>query len=329
MKKRIISAIGAALLSATILATSASAAQKTIGLTAAKTAALEYAGLGTNEVTFKKARLDTDDGQSVYEIKYVTTNAQYEYDVDAYSGEVLQYDYELLRSSWGSTTGTAIGLNAARNLALADAGFALKDVTVSKLKLEREDGVSVYDVSFSTADAKYSYELLASNGKILSCDIEWFAFVQDDSTATDYVGLSTAKAVALADAGVNSANAEFIKARLDYDDGRAEYEIEFVANNTKYEYEIDALSGKVLKSDVESSGSSSSKNYIGLEAAKAAALERAGLSASEVSGLKASFDYDDGRAEYEVEFRSGRYEYECKVDALSGRILEWDREWDD
>ena len=56
--------------------------------------------------------------------------------------------------------------------------------------------------------------------------------------------------------------------------------------------------------------------------AKTAALEYAGLTDSEVKFTKAELDYDDGKAEYEIEFYYGRKEYEMKIDAYSGKIIE-------
>ena len=35
-------------------------------------------------------------------------------------------------------------------------------------------------------------------------------------------------------------------------------------------------------------------------------------------------DYDDGRAEYEVEIRAGQTEYELKIDASTGTVLEYE-----
>ena len=37
-------------------------------------------------------------------------------------------------------------------------------------------------------------------------------------------------------------------------------------------------------------------------------------------------DYDDGRLEYEVEFRTADTEYECTVDAATGDVFEFDSE---
>ena len=43
---------------------------------------------------------------------------------------------------------------------------------------------------------------------------------------------------------------------------------------------------------------------------------------------KAKLDWDDGRQEYEVEFRQGRTEYDYTIDATTGAILESDRDRD-
>ena len=62
-----------------------------------------------------------------------------------------------------------------------------------------------------------------------------------------------AKKIALDKAGVTAAEATFTKARLDYDDGREEYEFEFFANGREFDIDVDANTGRVVKFDVERS----------------------------------------------------------------------------
>ena len=62
-----------------------------------------------------------------------------------------------------------------------------------------------------------------------------------------------AKQIALKEAGVTAAEATFTKARLDYDDGRDEYEFEFFANGKEFDIDVDADTGRVVKFDVERS----------------------------------------------------------------------------
>ena len=60
-----------------------------------------------------------------------------------------------------------------------------------------------------------------------------------------------AKQIALDKAGVTAAEATFTKAKLDYDDGREEYEFEFYANGKEYDVDVNARTGKVVKFEVE------------------------------------------------------------------------------
>jgi uncharacterized membrane protein YkoI len=61
----------------------------------------------------------------------------------------------------------------------------------------------------------------------------------------------------------------------------------------------------------------------------AIALEHAGLTEEQVSYLNANLDRDNGRWVYEIEFREGRIEYECAVNASNGKIVDFDKDWDD
>ena len=65
------------------------------------------------------------------------------------------------------------------------------------------------------------------------------------------------------------------------------------------------------------------------ENAQAIALEHAGLTADQVTHLRAEFDRDDGIPEYDVEFRQDRWEYEYEIHAETGAILSAEKDWDD
>ena len=164
---------------------------------------------------------------------------------------------------------------------------------------------------------------------------------QGSTTASgDYISVDRAKQIALNDAGVKESNAVFLRANLDWDDGRMQYEVEFYSGNTEYDYDIDAVTGAILSSDrdmedfqiwnggtsrpsgsTSSSGSSNSGNYITAERAKQIALAEC-PSGSTV--YKCQFDWDDGRAQYEVEIRNGWTEYDFEIDAVTGTIFSRD-----
>ncbi len=60
------------------------------------------------------------------------------------------------------------------------------------------------------------------------------------------------KAIALKAAGVNEKDAAFTKVAREFDDGREKYEIEFVAGEQEYSYDIDAYNGDIIESERES-----------------------------------------------------------------------------
>ena len=86
--------------------------------------------------------------------------------------------------------------------------------------------------------------------------------------------------------------------------------------------------GQVV-SGVASTGTASHKQYIGEERAKKLALDRADLSASEVSFIKIKLDIDDGLAVYEIEFASNGVEYDVDVNATTGDIVKFGADRDD
>lgn len=54
--------------------------------------ALAHAGLSGNQVTVTKAELDTDDSVAEYEIEFLSGGFEYEYEIDAYSGAILEWE---------------------------------------------------------------------------------------------------------------------------------------------------------------------------------------------------------------------------------------------
>ena len=176
------------------------------------------------------------------------------------------------------------------------------------------------------AGMEVSYDSATDTVELVTADR--VASQKPDSSS--YITQSRAKKIALADAGVKAANAVFLKASLDWDDGRAQYEVEFYSGNTEYDYDIDALTGAILSSDREledfdiGTVSSSSGKVISAEKAKSIALNRAPSGSTVV---KCQLDRDDGRTIYELELRNGWTEYECDIDANTGTILKWESDF--
>ena len=84
----------------------------------------------------------------------------------------------------------------------------------------------------------------------------------------------------------------------------------------------------LLTGCVSAAGQASDNATITAQQAKTIALEQAGLTAEQVTGLRAELDRDDGRLEWDVDFHSGGYEYDYTIHAKTGEILDIDKEKD-
>ena len=69
------------------------AASSVISVDKAKQIALSHAGV--SGASFKKVKLDTDDGVRVYEIEFKVGNVEYDYDIDASSGAIISSSSEI------------------------------------------------------------------------------------------------------------------------------------------------------------------------------------------------------------------------------------------
>ncbi len=224
----------------------------------AKEIALTNAGLTEDEVTFAATELDVDDGVRVYEITFYTDSAEYEYDVDIMSGEIHAMSQEIFSAAEPTRPGdrlasaadsAATGIEAAKETALADAGLTADQVTFTKAKLERDDGIAVYEIEFVTDSAEYDYEINASTGAIIGREMESFTAASD--TSSDAISVDEAKEIAAVHAGYTVDQVTFTKAKLERDDGIQMYEIEFIVDGMEYEYEIRASNGTILEYESE------------------------------------------------------------------------------
>ena len=152
------------------------------------------------------------------------------------------------------------------------------------------------------------------------------------TTAQTVTGIGTvdeaaAQKIALEHAGVAAADATITESKLDYEDGRQVYDIEWYAGGAKYDYEIAADTGEIISSGYEGNTAGTDGNNITVSEAdaKKTALDRvSGATDKDIYEWK--LDYDDGRPEYEGKIIYGGTEYEFTIDAATGSVMEWDAE---
>ena len=141
----------------------------------AKEIALTDAGLTEANVTFVKTELDTDNGRQEYEIEFYSGNKEYDYEIDASTGEILSFDSDVENYSISSNmqlgqTNTYIGEEKARSIALARVPGATESNI--RLHLDTEDGVAVYEGSIVYNNVEYEFEIDAATGKIVKWSSE-------------------------------------------------------------------------------------------------------------------------------------------------------------
>ncbi len=241
----------------------------------------------------------------------------------------------------------------AKEIAMQHANVPAKETKFIIAKLDWEDGIPVYEVEFYHGNKEYDYEINATNGNIIGFDYDAEYYtpqtpVPQTPQQNQYIGEAKAKEIALQHAGVSAKETQILFVKQDWDDGVPVYEVEFYHGNKEYDYEINATNGSIIGFDYDAeqyvpqaptptpqtpapapaqqapAPAPQQNQYIGEAKAKQIALAQAGVSANSVSGMKIKFDYDDGYAVYEIEFRQGAVEYECDIDAVNGNVLKFE-----
>ena len=153
-------------------------------------AALEKAGKAKDEVVFTEIRRDHDDGREVYDIEFtVSGEAEYDYEIDAVTGEIRGQSTEKLEKSEkpavesateaqpaadpAAATDAEITVEDAKQIALGHAGKSAGEVVFEKAKREKDDGRWIYEVEFFVEGvSEYEYEIDAATGEILEEEVE-------------------------------------------------------------------------------------------------------------------------------------------------------------
>lgn len=213
------------------------------------------------------------------------------------------------------STGNYIGETKAKQIVEADAHVS--QPVYEKIELDYEDGVMVYEIEFVKDSVEYEYDINATNGDILKKENKAKkTSSQSQTSQNNFISESKAKSIVMNHAGVSSV--KDYKIEKDKDDGVWEYEIEFTSGQKKYEYTIRATDGTILEHETENTGVVT----ITSQEAKQKALNHAGVSSTQVKDLEV--DLEDGH--YEISFETVTYEYEYKIDASSGKIIDYEKE---
>lgn len=267
--------------------------------------------------------------------------------------QVSEYGASTTTEQVAQQPATTLTGDEAAAIALAHAG--LKEADALRKEYDADDGVKHWDIDFRSGDWEYDYEIHAVTGEVLKSEKEYEpvkaapavaqthppAPVQTTPPAEEKLTKEEAQAIALKHAGLTEVTA--LRAEYDADDGVRHWDIDFRSGDWEYDYEIHAVTGKVLKGEKEydpvkpaatqatqpKQTETTTSEKLSKDKAISIALKHAGLEKSQVTRLKAEYDVDDGVPEWDVEFRVGNYEYEYEIHGKTGKIRSWDKEYDD
>lgn len=242
-----------------------------ISMEQAQTAALDAANIEAADADISSATLSEVAGVTCYKVAFTAGDYSYSYSINAETGEVLEASYRDKNAAPTDSTQTdttasgvtttptqttpstntstgAVTEAKAQEIALAHAGVKAADATITKSKLDYDDGRQVYEIEWYANGAKYDYEIAVATGEIVNSGYEAKTVVGTGSSAT--VSEATAKQTALARVS-GATDKDIYEWKLDYDDGRPEYEGKIIYGGTEYEFTIDAASGNVTEWEAE------------------------------------------------------------------------------
>ena len=136
----------------------------------ARKTALSDAGVTEEQITGIRVKKDYDDGRQVYDVEFYSDNKEYDYEIDASTGEILSSDFEIendFNKDSASDLNPAVSQEEASAAALAKVqGASEKDL---RIKLDDDDGKMIYEGDIYYNGTEYEFEIDAATGDFL----EW------------------------------------------------------------------------------------------------------------------------------------------------------------
>ena len=145
--------------------------------------ALEIAKKHSNisdDVIVEKIKLDKEHGKMIYDLKFNDGNKEFKYEVDANTGEVLDFsEEEVYRYSYNENvenrytdkTKKRLSRDQIVKIALEKVKGA-KEGDISKLALDVDHGYEVYEIVIYLNNVRYEFDLNSQTGEIVSWEEE-------------------------------------------------------------------------------------------------------------------------------------------------------------
>lgn len=249
VKIGIASALGVVVLGVgSVYAAHTVAKNNAIGEEAAKGFAYLDAGVAETDVRYANVEFEFKNGTYAYDVDFATDKAEYEYLIKSSDGSVLEKEVEVAKFE---TTAETVATSEKESLSETKeeptepqeaAPTKPQEVAPTESQVEKPAQYEPQEVPDKSQREEPTEPVNKTNGP-------------KEEATRECMSVDSAKLIALTKAGVaEDSSVRFSKAKLENDDGSVHYEIEFYVGNVEYEYEIDAVTGKILEESIERKG---------------------------------------------------------------------------
>ena len=185
-----------------------------------------------------------------------------------------------------------------------------------------------YDVSLYYNNREYDFKVDATTGNIIVTNYYKNNTVNEEITTNNTYDNDEALNIILKEENLSLNDIQLTRKIQKIDDNKLIYEINFIYNNKKYDYEVDATTGAIIKKEVENNEYITNPTAeITEDEAWNIVLTDAKLKKSDIKTIQSILKYDDHILVYEIKFYYQDFEYEYKISAQTGSIIDFERDY--
>lgn len=193
------------------------------------------AGIESDNISEIYTRLEHKHGQYEYDIKFDINNTEYSYEIRAQDGSVISKEIE-----YENTDDDKKKLQTTDQF---DQRTQTDSQETNETPAEAYDQLEPENLDQTAAGTPTKPEETSTQPGPEHTPAQ--------GLIKNHISIEQAKKTALDHAGLSENEVKFSSAKLEKNDGKYEYDIEFYKENIEYEYEIDAVTGEIIESEVD------------------------------------------------------------------------------
>ncbi|MED1562600.1 hypothetical protein AJ85_05830 [Alkalihalobacillus alcalophilus ATCC 27647 = CGMCC 1.3604] len=212
------------------------------------------AALAVLDGKIKEVERDKEDGRLIYEVEVLFEGEEYDFDIDAYTAEVIEIDDDLLKTPVANEM--KITVEEAKEIA----NKLVPNSKIDDIDLKKERGIYLYDIELELNDEDGDLYLDANTGEVIKLDGDIMKEMERMTTksksssesnngktneSTSYISKEEAAKIALDYLGEGKLDEVERKIKS----GNVLYEVEIEIHDDDVEVYVDAITGNVLYVD--------------------------------------------------------------------------------